>query len=63
MSDIFVQVNDPEEMCVTIRVEASYSPDLLTDMINRAVCGYKTALSEYTAVVGVPSSDEDDGDE
>lgn len=56
---VLVQINDPLEMQVVVRLSGSYSPDVLDDVKRRAIDAYKEALQEYVAAVGVEQTPED----
>lgn len=48
MSYLF-QINDPEDLQITIQIPGKYNPDILEDGKNRLVAAYQEALTARLA--------------
>lgn len=57
----FLQIDDPEGLCVTLQLPGKYNPDELDDGKRRVVDMYRDALQtriDMSAAVAVPPNDE-----
>lgn len=43
---LYIQINDPDEMQVTLRISGGYSPDVVDDLKRRLIDTYREAWDE-----------------